>query len=101
MFTILPSLRNSVFDVALTALFGPLGSVFVKLECEPPPLLLGFIRGPMMEENLRGAMLLSRGDPSVCLTGRLSLARLVAAAFLMLLIIAPTIRMKREETFPE
>ena len=47
----------------MTALFGLLGVVFVKLECEPAPLLLGFVLGPMMEENLRRALLLSRGDP--------------------------------------
>src|SRR5438876_1991347 len=57
------SLSNSVFDVYITGLFGLLGYVFVKLECEPAPLMLGFVLGPMMEENLRRAMLLSRGDP--------------------------------------
>ena len=53
----------------LTALFGLLGYVFVKLECEPAPLILGFILGPLMEENLRRAMLLSRGDPMTFVTG--------------------------------
>ena len=48
----------------MTALFGFIGYVFVKLECEPAPLLLGFVLGPMMEENLRRALLLSRGDPT-------------------------------------
>ena len=57
-----------------TALFGVLGWLFVKLECEPAPLLLGFILGPMMEENLRRALLLSRGDPTVFFTRPLSLA---------------------------
>ena len=58
------SLNNSVFDVGLAVLFGFLGYVFIKLQCEPAPLLLGFVLGPMLEENLRKAMTISRGDPS-------------------------------------
>src|SRR5216684_6166028 len=57
------SISNAPFDVMQTAAFGVVGYVFVKLECEPAPLILGFILGPLMEENLRRAMLLSRGDP--------------------------------------
>ena len=57
------TVNNTSFDVMQTAFFGLLGVVFVKLECEPAPLLLGFVLGPMMEENLRRALLLSRGDP--------------------------------------
>ena len=56
-----------------TAVFGFLGVLFVKLECEPAPLLLGFVLGPMMEENLRRALLLSRGDPTVFFTRPISL----------------------------
>src|SRR5476651_1605915 len=59
------SLSNNPFDVVLMMIFGVLGYIFVKLECEGAPLLLGFILGPLMEENLRRAMLLSRGDPMV------------------------------------
>src|SRR5215831_10000335 len=59
------SISNSPFDVMQTAAFGVVGYIFVKLECEPAPLILGFILGPLMEENLRRAMLLSRGDPLV------------------------------------
>ena len=66
------SINNTNFDVMLTALFGFLGVIFVKLECEPAPLLLGFVLGPMMEENLRRALLLSRGDPTVFFTRPLS-----------------------------
>ena len=64
----------------LTVLFGLLGTIFVKLECEPAPLLLGFVLGPMMEENLRRALLLSRGDPTVFFTRPLSLVMLLMAA---------------------
>ena len=66
------SLSNNPFDVFLMSLFGLLGYICVKLECEPAPLILGFILGPLMEENLRRAMLLSRGDPTVFLTRPIS-----------------------------
>jgi putative tricarboxylic transport membrane protein len=95
------SINNTNFDVMQTAAFGFLGVVFVKLECEPAPLLLGFVLGPMMEENLRRAMLLSRGDPTVFFTRPLSLAMLCIAAGLLLLIVLPNIRRKREEAFHE
>jgi putative tricarboxylic transport membrane protein len=95
------SINNSVFDVFMTAAFGVLGWLFVKLECEPAPLLLGFILGPMMEENLRRAMLLSRGDPTVFVTRPISAVMLGMAVALLLIIVAPSIRKKREEAFQE
>ncbi len=95
------SINNPHFDVSQTAAFGLLGVVFMKLECEPAPLLLGFVLGPMMEENLRRALLLSRGDPTVFLTRPISLTMLIMAALLLLLIIAPAFRKTREEAFQE
>jgi TctA family transporter len=95
------SLSNAPFDVVMTALFGYVGYVFVKLDCEPAPLILGFILGPMMEENLRRAMLLSRGDPMTFLTRPLSLSLLIVAAILLVIIALPAIRKKREEAFQE
>jgi TctA family transporter len=95
------SISNASFDVSQTAAFGALGLVFFKLECEPAPLILGFVLGPMMEENLRRAMLLSRGDPTVFFTRPISLGMLIAAAALLLLILAPNLRKKREEAFVE
>jgi putative tricarboxylic transport membrane protein len=95
------SINNSVFDVFMTAAFGVLGWLFVKLECEPAPLLLGFILGPMMEENLRRAMLLSRGDPTVFVTRPISAVMLGLAVALLLIIVAPSIRKTREEAFQE
>ena len=95
------SLQNNIFDVLMTVVFGVLGWVFVKFECEPAPLLLGFILGPLMEENLRRALLLSRGDPTVFFTRPLSLGMLVAAGLLLLIIVLPTVRKKREEAFHE
>jgi TctA family transporter len=90
-----------VFDVLLTVIFGVLGWVFVKLECEPAPLLLGFILGPLMEENLRRALLLSRGDPTVFLTRPISATLLVMATALLIVVALPMIRKKREEAFQE
>jgi len=93
------SINNSPFDVALAAGFGVLGSIFVKIDCEPAPLMLAFILGPMMEENFRRAMILSHGNPAIFFTQPISLAFLLAAASLLLLIIAPIARRKREEVF--
>jgi TctA family transporter len=95
------SVSNEEFDVYLTALFGLLGYIFVKLECEPAPLLLGFILGPMMEENLRRAMLLSRGDATVFFTRPISAGLLIVTAILLITILSPAIRKKREEAFVE
>jgi len=95
------SISNSPFDVMQTAVFGVVGYVFVKLECEPAPLILGFILGPLMEENLRRAMLLSRGDPTVFFQRPISLAMLLVAAFLLAIVVAPAVRKKREEAFVE
>jgi TctA family transporter len=74
------TVNNSVFDVFMTAGFGVLGYVFIKLGCEGAPLLLGFVLGPMMEENFRRSLLLSRGDFSVFFTRPISLGLLLAAA---------------------
>jgi putative tricarboxylic transport membrane protein len=95
------SLSNNPFDVLLMMLFGLLGYIFVKLECEPAPLLLGFILGPLMEENLRRAMLLSRGDPIVFFTKPISGAFLLASILLLVILLLPNIRKKREEAFVE
>src|SRR5213595_2122155 len=95
------SLNNTSFDVMQTAVFGLVGVLFVKLEMEPAPLLLGFVLGPLMEENLRRALLLSRGDPFVFLHRPISLGLMVAAVLLILLIGLPNIRKKREEAFQE
>ena len=93
------SLSNSTWDVYMTALFGFIGYIFVKLECEPAPLMLGFVLGPMMEENLRRAMLLSRGDPMTFFTRPISLGLLIVSAGLLALVLAPAMKKKREEVF--
>ncbi|MGC1817651.1 MAG: tripartite tricarboxylate transporter permease [Casimicrobiaceae bacterium] len=86
------SISNTSFDVSQTAFFGLIGIAFVKLACEPAPLLLGFVLGPMMEENLRRTLLLSRGDASVFLTRPLSAVLLAAAVLLVVVITLPDIR---------
>ena len=95
------SLSNSPFDVLLMVAFGILGCIFVKLECEPAPLILGFVLGPMMEENLRRALLLARGDPTVLLAKPISAGFLLASVILLAIVLAPAIRKKREEVFVE
>ena len=86
------SINNNAFDVQVTVAFGVLGYVFFKLRCEPAPLILGFILGPMMEENLRRAMLLSRGDPTVFFTRPLSLTLLLMAVALVVIVALPQIK---------
>jgi putative tricarboxylic transport membrane protein len=95
------SLNNSAVDVGLALFFGLLGYLFIKLDCEPAPLLLGFVLGPMMEDNLRRAMLLSRGNPGVFFTRPLSLALLLVALALLIVVVLPAVRKKREEAFQE
>jgi TctA family transporter len=95
------SLNNSPFEVGLTALFGLLGYAIYKFGCEPAPLLLGFILGPLMEENLRRALVLSRGDPLVFVQRPISLGLLLAAAALLLLVLMPSIGRAREAAFKE
>ena len=95
------TVNNTVFDVYITAVFGLVGYLFTKLGCEPPPLLLGFILGPMMEENFRRALLLSRGDFSTFFTRPLSLGLLIAAALLVVIVALPAVKKTREEAFVE
>jgi TctA family transporter len=95
------STNNNTFDIRRVALFGVIGYVFLKLGCEPAPLLLGFILGPMMEENLRRALLLSRGDWSVFVTRPLSASLLAAAVLLLVIVLLPSIRRKRQDVFQE
>ncbi len=95
------SLNNTEFDVYLMALFGLLGYIFSKLDCEPAPMLLGFILGPMMEEYLRRAMLLSRGDPMIFIKRPISATMLVVVVLGLIVVFTPAIRKKREEAFKE
>jgi TctA family transporter len=78
-----------------------IGVIFYKLGCEPAPLLLGFILGPMMEENLRRALLLSRGDWTTFVTRPLSASLLAAALAMIFIVMLPSIKKRREEAFQE
>ncbi|MBN9341048.1 MAG: tripartite tricarboxylate transporter permease [Comamonadaceae bacterium] len=93
--------NNNSFDVWMVGAFGLAGYVFHKLGMEPAPLLLGFILGPMMEEYLRRALLLSRGDWSVFVTRPLSAGLLAAAALLLVLVLLPAVKQTRQDAFTE
>ena len=95
------SLNNSTFDIYLMGLFGVLGYIFSKLGCEPAPMLLAFILGPLMEENLRRAMLISRGDPMVFVHRPISAILLALAVLAMCTVLIPAFSKTREEAFKE
>jgi len=91
------SVNNSAFDVYLAALFAVVGYLWIKLGFNPAPMLLGFVLGPMLEEHLRRAMLKSSGDPSVFLRQPISLFFLVVTALILLAMVVPSLRKRRDE----
>jgi putative tricarboxylic transport membrane protein len=91
------SVNNSSFEIYLTALFGIFGFVCMKLGFPPAPMLLGYVLGPMMEENLRRSMLMSGGDPSVFVTRPLSLAFIIATVLILVVMVLPAVRAHRQE----
>jgi putative tricarboxylic transport membrane protein len=95
------SVNSNVYDLYAVAFFGLLGYALLKLKCEPAPLLLGFVLGPMLEENLRRAMILGRGDPSIFVTRPISLTLLLLTAAVLVVMLLPAIRKKRDEVFVE
>jgi putative tricarboxylic transport membrane protein len=95
------SVSNNPFDAYTMAAFGVVGYAFVKLDCEPAPLLLGFIIGRMLEEYLRRAMLLSRGDPLVFFQRPISAVLLVIAIAALVIVLVPSVSKTREEAFRE
>jgi TctA family transporter len=95
------SVQNSTFDVLLAAGFGIFGYLIRKFECEPAPLMLGFVLGPMMEENFRRAMVLSDGDFHVFIDRPISLGLLIVAALLIVITTIPAIRRRRDEILQE
>jgi TctA family transporter len=90
------SVNNSSFEIYLTAFFAVVGFLWLRLECPPAPLLLGFVLGPLMEENLRRALLISRGDPSVFVTRPISLGFISATVVILLVMWLPAIKKRRE-----
>ncbi|MBR0656227.1 tripartite tricarboxylate transporter permease [Plastoroseomonas arctica] len=95
------SLSNNVFDVYQTVLFGFVGYIFSKLKMEPAPLLIGFVLGPMMEEHLRRAMLLSRGDVMVFVERPISASMLAIAAAAMIAMLLPSLRKGKDKALAE
>ena len=95
------SVNSNVYDLYIVAFFGLLGYFLLKMRCEPAPLLLGFVLGPLLEENLRRAMIFSRGDPSTFVTRPLSAGLLVVAALILVVVLLPSVRKKRDEVFVE
>ncbi|MFN7024083.1 MAG: tripartite tricarboxylate transporter permease [Pseudorhizobium sp.] len=95
------SVNSNVYDLYAVAFFGLIGYTLTKLRCEPAPLLLGFVLGPLLEENLRRAMILSRGDPMTFVTRPISATLLVMALAVLLIVFLPSVRAKRDEVFQE
>ena len=95
------SINNRIFDVVLAAGFGLLGYAFRKAKCEAGPLLLGFVLGPLLETNIRRAMVISQGDPMVFIQHPISLVLLLATAGLLVMMILPSFRRTREEAFQD
>src|SRR4030088_1263764 len=95
------SINNSPTDVVIAALFGVIGFWLVKHDFEPAPMLLGFVLGPLMEENLRRAMLIARGDATVFFTRPISAVLLTTAIILLVIAALPKIRRRRDEVFVE
>ncbi|MEY4985094.1 MAG: hypothetical protein RIR62_3360, partial [Pseudomonadota bacterium] len=95
------SVNSNVYDLFAVAFFGLLGYMLIKLRCEPAPLLLGFVLGPMLEENLRRAMILGRGDPTVFVSRPISLTLLLLTVAVLVVVLLPAIRKKRDEVFTE
>lgn len=95
------TLNNNPFDIFVGAGFGLVGYVLHRLGCEPAPLILGFILGPIMEEYLRRALLLSRGEWSTFVSSPLSAGLLIVSAIALVLIAPPSIRRQRDEAFVE
>src|SRR5262249_39692608 len=91
------SVNNSSFEIYRTALFRVLGFVWTKLGFPAPPLLLGFVLGPMMEEHLRRAMLMAKGDPTVFVTRPISLAFIVITALVLVVMVAPAMKPPHRE----
>jgi TctA family transporter len=95
------AVNSNAFDLYVMGFFAAFGYLCLKLDCEPAPLILGFVLGPLMEENLRRALLMSRGDPSIFFTEWISAAFLAIAAGLLFVIAAPAIRRQREQALQE
>jgi TctA family transporter len=91
------SVNNSAYEIYMTAFFGVIGFICMRLGFPAAPLLLGYVLGPMMEENLRRAMLMSGGDASVFVTRPISLTFIIATILILIVMVAPAVRARRGE----
>jgi TctA family transporter len=90
------SVNNSSFEIYLTAFFGIIGFMWMRFEMQPAPMLLGFVLGPLMEENLRRALLISRGDPTVFVTRPISASFMAMTLIILIIMGLPAIRRRRD-----
>ncbi|GAA5164292.1 tripartite tricarboxylate transporter permease [Ornithinimicrobium tianjinense] len=95
------SIRGNIYEVLGIVVFGLIGYLLIRAGCEPVPLLLGFVLGPFLEEYLRRALIISRGDPMTFLTRPISATLLGLALVALVIAVLPTIRRKREVVFAE
>jgi putative tricarboxylic transport membrane protein len=95
------SVNSNIYDLYVVAFFGLLGYALMKMRCEPAPLLLGFVLGPLLEENMRRAMILGKGNPMTFVDRPLSATLLVIAAAVLVIVLLPNVRKKRDEVFVE
>jgi TctA family transporter len=95
------SIGLNAWDVFMIAFFGVLGYGLIKLGCEPAPLLLGFVLGPLLEDHLRRSLIISRGDPMIFVERPVSAVLLLLAVAAIVLAVLPTIRKQREVVFQE
>lgn len=91
------SVSNSVFDIYIMLIFGIVGYLMKKFEYEGAPLVLAFVLGPMMENNLRKSLIMSQGDFSIFFTRPLAAISLIISIVLLLFPLIPWLRRKREE----
>jgi putative tricarboxylic transport membrane protein len=91
------SVNNSSFEIYLTAVFGIIGFVCMRLGFPLAPMLLGYVLGPMMEENLRRSMLMSGGDATVFVRQPISLAFIIATVIILVVMVLPAVRKRRGE----
>ncbi|MGH8633727.1 MAG: tripartite tricarboxylate transporter permease, partial [Burkholderiales bacterium] len=89
------SVNNSPMELYLTALFGIIGLIWMRLGMPPAPMLLGFVLGPLMEENLRRALLISRGDPTVFFTRPISLGFMIVTGLIIVVMVLPAVKARR------
>jgi TctA family transporter len=95
------SISSNAYDLYQITFFGVLGYFLMKLRCEPTPLILGFILGPMMEDHLRRGLILSNGDPIAFFKAPISAGLLLMAAIVIVVLALPSMAKKREEVFTE